>query len=193
MGKRNLEKGTLVIIDMQNDFITGSLANPEAEKIIDPICELIKEWKGNIIATRDTHHYNYLETTEGKKLPVEHCIEETVGWCIEDRIMRALNRPRVDFVDKHDTFALDWSYIRDLNSNIYLVGTCTDICVISNALALKTAYPNKNIIVYENLCAGTTLEKHKAAIEVMMSCQIDIELYKPEIGIRTNKPLMKGE
>ena len=182
MEETNLENPTLIVIDMQNDFITGALANPEAEKLIDPICNLIKVWNGKIIATRDTHNCNYLSTAEGKKLPIEHCIQGTAGWCIEDRIMRALLESPAGYVtDKYDTFAVDWyssSAGTELQGDIYLVGTCTDICVISNALVLKTAYPKKNITVYENLCAGTTPKKHKAAIEVMKSCQIDIATYK---------------
>ena len=174
------KKATLIVIDMQNDFITGALANPDAEKIVDPICELIKGWKGNVIATRDTHGYDYLKTAEGKKLPIEHCIGGTAGWCIEDRIMRALNKTVHHIVDKRDTFALNWnvkSVSDDLPGDIYLVGTCTDICVISNALVLKAMYSYKNIIVYEDLCAGTTPEMHKAAINVMKSCQIDIQTF----------------
>lgn len=175
------KKATLIVIDMQNDFITGALANLDAEKIVDPICELIKGWKGNVIATRDTHGYDYFHTAEGIKLPIEHCIDGTAGWCIEDRIMRALSKVYgKKIVDKHDTFALNWSFgaiHNDLHGDVYIVGTCTDICVISNALVLKAVYPSKNFIVYENLCAGTTPERHKAAIEVMKSCQIDIETY----------------
>lgn len=186
MEKTKLKKATLIIIDMQNDFLTGSLANPDAEKIVDPIGELIKGWKGKIVATRDTHGPDYLETPEGRKLPIKHCIEGTAGWCIEERIARALwNRPKSFVVDKYDTFAVDWSSEplgADLDDDIYLVGTCTDICVISNALVLKAAYPEKNITVYENLCAGTAPERHKAAIEVMKSCQIDIETYKNTEG-----------
>ncbi len=186
MEKTKTKNATLIVVDMQNDFITGALANPDAEKIVGPICELIEGLRGNIIATRDTHRYNYLNTAEGKKLPIEHCIEGTAGWCIEDRIMRAvMSSVTGQVVDKYDTFAGNWfntilgSY---LNDDVYIVGTCTDICVISNALVLKAAYPEKNITVYENLCAGTTPERHKAAIEVMKSCQIDIKTYKGTEG-----------
>lgn len=192
MGKTNSKNATLIVVDMQNDFITGSLANPDAGKIVDPICELIKGWKGNIIITRDTHNYDYLNTAEGKKLPIEHCIEGTAGWCLEDRIMRVVwDRTSSYIVNKRDAFSLDWFHGSAIPAmcvydDIYIVGTCTDICVVSNALVLKSAYPSKNIVVYENLCAGTTPERHKAAIEVMKSCQIDIDLYKPEIETPKN-------
>ena len=181
MENTKTKKATLIIIDMQNDFITGALANPDAEKIVDPICELIKGWKGNIIATRDTHDYNYLNTAEGKKLPIEHCISDTPGWCIEKRIARALGEVTAKkIVNKYNSFGLGWSsnaINNDLREDVYIVGTCTDICVISNALVLKTVYPYKNFIVYEDLCAGTTPEMHKEAINVMKSCQIDILTY----------------
>ena len=174
------KKATLIIVDMQNDFITGSLANPDAEKIVDSICELIKGWSGDIIVTMDVHDEDYLQTAEGKRLPVKHCIAGTKGECLDSRIFSALNNEdplhRRTRTRHKNTFALDWSP-RMLNEDVYIVGTCTDICVISNALVLKSACPENNIIVYENLCAGTTPEKHKAAIEVMKSCQIDIETY----------------
>ena len=181
------KKATSIIIDMQNDFITGSLANPDAERIVDPICELIKGWTGDIIVTMDVHGEDYLQTAEGKKLPVKHCIAGTKGQCLDSRIHSALNQPicvvpNEDPIHRHtrtrykNTFALDWAP-RMLNEDVYIVGTCTDICVISNALVLKSACPENNIIVYENLCAGTTPEMHKAAIDVMKSCQIDIQTY----------------
>ena len=179
------KKATLIIIDMQVDFITGALANPDAERIVDPICELIKGWTGDIIVTMDVHGDDYLQTAEGKKLPVKHCIAGTKGECLDSRIHAALNSP-IHVVPNEDsvyrrtrlknTFALYWSP-RMLNEDVYIVGTRTDISVISNALVLKSACPENNIIVYENLCAGTAPERHKAAIEVMKSCQIDILTY----------------
>lgn len=169
---------TLFVIDMQNDFIYGSLANPEAQKLVDPITKLIETWVGNVYVTRDTHGINYLNTPEGKKLPIEHCIEGTTGWCLPGVIMRAALKHGAMFKDKNK-FGMD-SVPRpeQMHEKIYLVGVCTDICVIVNALMLKDMYPNKQVIVYSNLCAGTTPEKHQAALQVMESCQIDVVEYK---------------
>lgn len=183
MDNKKKRKGTLIIIDMQNDFITGSLANPAAQAIVDPIVDLIGHWAGNVVATRDTHAYNYLTTLEGKKLPIEHCLMNTSGWCIEDRIMRALYERGNHIIDKRNSFAPNWgtnSCGDCLLDDVFIVGTCTDICVISSALVIKSAYPDKNVAVFEDLCAGTTPERHKAAIEVMKSCQIDILTCGPE-------------
>lgn len=166
----------LLIIDMQNDFITGSLANEDAEKIVPSICELIKEWEGPIICTRDTHGPNYLNTPEGQKLPVEHCIKDTAGWCVNDDIQKALRGKNYCYVDK-GTFGFEgWDrYGSTLRkANLYIAGTCTNICVITNALLLKTVYPENQITVLSNLCAGLTPEKHEAALNVMKSCQIDV-------------------
>ena len=166
----------LIIVDMQNDFISGSLANPAAEAIVEPLCYYIKQFKGSIICTRDTHDMNYLNTPEGKKLPVEHCIKDTAGWCVDARIQKALRDRDVCFVNKPTFGSLEW--LNGYNSHlgkcdIYLCGTCTDICVVSNALILKAAYPTAIIYVLPDLCAGLTKEKHLAAINVMNSCQIE--------------------
>lgn len=180
----------LVIVDMQNDFIDGSLANPEAQEIVEPICELIMSKKWNdIVLTMDTHQKNYLKTQEGRRLPVEHCIEGTDGWKLNEEIEFTCNNR---FMLKHMVYPhgplhknsfgyIYWKMFKyDLRKlgdtlNIYIVGTCTDICVISNALILKSTYPEANITVYSNLCAGTTKENHEAALRVMKSCQIDVE------------------
>lgn len=178
MGK----KKTLIIIDMQNDFISGSLANKDAEAIVEPMCEYIKNFKGNIICTRDTHQANYLNTMEGKNLPIEHCIEDTAGHCIDDRILKALRGKDYIVIDKNTFGTLEWgnwisTYLYDNleKCDIEICGTCTDICVISNALILKAMYHEHNISVLANLCAGLTKEKHEAALNVMSSCQIEIK------------------
>lgn len=177
-----MKKNVLVIVDMQNDFITGSLANPDAQRIVKPICDFItkreKPWD-EIIVTRDSHGPTYLSTPEGKKLPVEHCINGTAGWCVEDSIQRALREEGYCYIDKPQFGSLEWTkphfdrYNKE-DVNIYLVGTCTDICVVSNALIMKAAFPKANIIVIGDLCAGLTKEKHEAALEVMRSCQIEV-------------------
>ena len=183
----------LVIIDMQNDFITGSLANKAAEAIVPSIVDEIRPKEtmyayNEIILTRDTHGYDYLKTNEGKHLPVPHCINGTEGWLVDKRIRDALDSVSgycpIDYLDKNTFGTYNWiKYIRQdhlLGSdlNITLCGTCTDICVISNALILKAMYPEANIKVIQNCCAGLTPEKHKAALEVMRSCQIKVSEVK---------------
>lgn len=167
----------LIIVDMQNDFITGSLANADAQAIVGPICEYVKKFDGRIICTQDTHDADYLKTPEGKKLPVEHCIRETAGWCIHDDIQKALRGKIVRYIDKPTFGSLEWckdslNWLNDCD--IIICGTCTDICVVSNALILKAACPKANITVLSELCAGLTKEKHEAALEVMRSCQIEV-------------------
>lgn len=170
----------LVVVDMQNDFISGSLGTPEAQAIVKNVVAKIKGWDGTIVATKDTHFKNYLETREGKYLPVEHCIKDTDGWYINDEIVKALNeadesRP-VYFTDK-PTFGSvvlpDYALANHFDY-IELVGLCTDICVISNALLLKAYLPAADIAVDASCCAGVSPELHKAALNVMRSCQIDI-------------------
>ena len=164
-----------VIIDMQNDFCTGSLANKAAVDIIPNIVEKAKELKEKgykIIATRDTHQPNYLETQEGKNLPVTHCIEGTPGWKVVDEIA-----PLVDtYVDKPSFGFNAWEefFIDEFNDTpeaIEMCGTCTAICVASNFAVLKATYPEIPITVYENLCACLTPETHNAAITVMKTQQ----------------------
>lgn len=166
-------KKLLVIVDMQNDFVTGSLANPEAEKIIPGIVELINKWDGDIIFTQDTHYDDYLDTQEGKKLPIKHCLDGKWGWQIVKELDPFHNYRYI----KKETFgysglANEIGYAYD---NIYFCGTCTDICVISNAIILKSAMPESRIIVLKDLCAGTTKENHENALKAMAQCQIDIE------------------
>jgi len=171
----------LIVVDMQNDFLTGSLANPDALALVPKIRNLMKsaDWT-SIIMTQDTHSYNYLNTPEGCKLPVPHCIEGTVGWCIDESLYRTLKTETLGITVKKNTFGANWDdpYLEQVfgtdPNKIVLVGTCTDICVVTNALLLKTRFPRADIVVYEDLCAGSTQEKHKAALEVMKSCQINV-------------------
>lgn len=170
----------LVIIDMQNDFITGSLANKEAEKILPRISKMIQEFDGKIIFTRDTHDSRYLETNEGKHLPVKHCMKGTLGHQIHRDL---LGWRDAEVVDKN-TFGninilkgiKDCSYgINRSDIEIHIVGTCTDICVVSNAIILKTEFPESKIIVHKKCCAGMDKKGHNAALLVMERCQIEIE------------------
>lgn len=190
-------KNILVVIDCQNDFISGSLANEEAKKKVPTIANKIRHFSGDaIFVTRDTHFKNYLETREGVNLPVEHCVKDTWGWQIEDNIQAALTDAKlrnvnVVYIDK-PTFGsfdlvgaidnllhtVDEVTNEDIieESNIEFMGFCTDICVVSNAMLVKAAlYENANITVNANCCAGVTPDTHKAALTTMKMCQINVE------------------
>ena len=180
-------KNILVIVDAQNDFIDGALGSEEAKSRIANISNKIKSFTdGVIITTQDTHQENYLETKEGKALPVAHCIQYSQGWGINIEvaasiIAKAAIDPSVsyDSVTKPTFGSTELmekiaSYVGDEEFNITFVGFCTDICVVSNALILKALYPDTIISVKENCCAGLSPEKHNAAIETMKSCQVNV-------------------
>ena len=170
----------LVCVDLQNDFVTGSLANPAAEKIINPIKERIeaaRENKEMVIFTQDTHDVDYLETLEGQKLPVEHCIYGTEGWEIVDELKDeaalCVLKPTFmgfDLINRIETVAAAMNE----DVEIEVCGTITSICVVSIALMLRGAFRNSKIVVNSNLCADITPEGHAAALTVMQNCQIDI-------------------
>ena len=171
----------LVVVDMQNDFITGALANKKAEEIVPKIAEYVKQFEGVVIFTKDTHTSDYLETMEGKNLPVEHCIAGTEGWELHSDLLAACEgRERSCFIFNKPTFgyASELSdFIKELKqpiTEVQVCGTCTDICVVSNVLGLKEHMSETKISVIENMCAGLNEEKHNAAIEVMKSCQVNI-------------------
>lgn len=169
-------KKILVVVDMQKDFIDGALGTKEAEAIVDCVAETIKCFAGEVIFTRDTHNENYLETQEGRNLPVPHCIQGTDGWQL-DRKLECLRTDSMKIFDKptFGSMALA-AYLKaqeDLES-VTLVGLCTDICVISNALLIKAALPETEIRVIEKCCAGVTPQSHKNALEAMKMCQIKI-------------------
>lgn len=164
----------LIVIDMQNDFISGTLGTPEAQAIVPNVKKKIEEYKSRgdeIIFTRDTHRVNYLETNEGKHLPVEHCINGTWGWIIADEV----NYPEYKHINKPNFGYPLWNiYLEDDIGDIEIVGLCTDICVVSNALILKAIFPEANITVDAGCCAGVTPESHKAALTTMKTCQINV-------------------
>lgn len=166
-------KKVLIVIDMQNDFISGALKNPDAEAIVPALAQTIEAFDGDIIATRDTHANDYLSTSEGKYLPVSHCIKGTHGWEIEATLARALEKRNAKLLDKPTFGFLDWNGLEKYDEAI-LTGTCTDICVVSNALILKAKYPNLRLKVIPSLCAGTSKENHEAALKVMACCQTEI-------------------
>lgn len=168
---------TLIIVDMQVDFISGSLANVEAQKIIPNMKNFIKEFEGDIICTRDTHYSDYLETQEGKNLPIYHCQYGTEGWELDENIWQVVKEKPNFIVINKDTFGDISAICEELDpytDEIYLCGVCTDICLISIGLNLKARYPEIKMYCIADLCAGLTPEKHAAALEVMKSCQIEV-------------------
>ena len=171
-------KKTIIVVDMQNDFVTGSLGTKEACKTVPVIEKLLKENQGNqIIFTQDTHHEDYLSTSEGKMLPVEHCMKGTKGWEIIPELKEWTHQAIMVEKPTFGSLKLPQLISQNQPEQIVLVGVCSDICVISNALILKAYFPETPIIVYENACAGVTPDKHQAAIETMKSCQIDVQTY----------------
>ena len=164
---------TLIVVDMQNDFIDGALGTKEAEAIVQKVADKIKTFRkegAQIIFTRDTHQTNYLETPEGRNLPVEHCIEGSEGW----EISKELEVLPEDEVINKVTFGYVWSKDMIKGDEIEIVGLCTDICVISNALVLKAVLPETPITVDSSCCAGVTPQSHNNALEAMKMCQISI-------------------
>lgn len=164
-------KKTLIVVDMQNDFIDGSLGTKEAQAIVGKVKDKIKRYqenRGEIIFTRDTHTKDYLNTNEGKHLPVEHCIAGTEGWRIAD----GLEITDAVYIDKPSFGYMDWKHY-DLEE-VEIVGLCTDICVVSNALIIKATYPEINVTVDASCCAGVTPETHKAALDTMKMCQVNV-------------------
>lgn len=168
------KKEVLIIVDMQNDFVTGSLANKDAELMIPKMIMKLKKNKKDLIFTMDTHNKDYLKTQEGKNLPIEHCIKDTKGWHIIPQLAEFLGKAK--YIAEKDTFG-GFSLVtltKDYDT-IEFIGVCTDICVIANALMLKMFYPEKEIIVDKKCCAGTTKANHNAALKVMKSCQVTIK------------------
>lgn len=174
----------LAVIDMQNDFIDGALGTKEAEAIVPAVAEYIRGFDGKVIATRDTHGEDYLDSAEGQKLPVVHCVKGTKGWELRGEIREALDkRGESTVIDKPTFGSVELGeYVKHLDEakgsgpieEITVIGLCTDICVISNALLLKAYLPEVPIRVIESCCAGVTPQSHEQAIEAMKMCQIEI-------------------
>lgn len=167
----------LIVVDMQNDFVHGVLGSAEAQAIVPNVVKKIRSVgaEDKVILTRDTHYADYMNSLEGKYLPVEHCIKGTEGWQF---IPELLDLKADGVVNKYTFGCRDWPEIFELEDidilEFELCGVCTDICVVSNALALRMFYPDVKITVDASCCAGVTPEKHKAALEVMKSCQIEV-------------------
>lgn len=166
----------LIVIDMQNDFIDGSLGTPEAVAIVPGVREriekAIKEGE-RVLFTMDTHGEDYLSTQEGKKLPVRHCIKGTWGHELSDSL-KDFADDRDKIIEKHTFGSAALPLAVQRFDEMTLIGLCTDICVIANAILLKTYFPEKKIIVDASLCAGVTPASHRNALEAMKMCQIDI-------------------
>ena len=164
----------LLVIDLQNDFIDGALGNKDNDKIVKPIESLVENFDGEVIFTRDTHDENYLESLEGSHLPVKHCIKNSKGWQIK------IDTKNHKIIDKPSFGSYELvEYLKKLNEkekikNIYMVGICTDICVLSNAILIKNALLNTEVTVIEDLCKATNEKNHKIALEAMKSCQVNI-------------------
>ena len=178
----------LVVVDMQNDFIDGALGTAEAKAIVDNVVKRIKESKDELILfTKDTHQEDYLETKEGQKLPVAHCIEGTKGWQINEKVKKAWAENCSTVVStklRENTFCKPvfgsvelvefLKFYGCILEEIELVGVCTDICVISNAIMIKNTLPDTEVRVNASCCAGVTPESHQEALNVMKMCQIDV-------------------
>ena len=173
-------KNILVVVDIQNDFVDGALGTPEAVAIIDNAVEKIKTFDGEIIVTFDTHTEDYLKTSEGEKLPVEHCIKGTDGWKLNGKIAEALKSKEYICVKKPTFGSVELpeiikNTVRNDAFSVELIGLCTDICVVSNALLIKANFPEMRISVDSSCCAGVTPESHNAALLTMKMCQIDVK------------------
>ena len=168
----------LVVVDMKNDFIDGSLGTKEAQEILPQVAEKVRGFDGRIVFTRDTHEEDYLHTQEGRKLPVKHCIRNTDGWQIHETLQpfcsgQPVNKATFGSVELGKQMAA-WNQEEPITS-IELVGLCTDICVISNALLLKAFLPETEIVVDAACCAGVTPESHERALAAMEACQIAVK------------------
>ncbi len=176
------EKKFLVVVDMQKDFIDGSLGTQEAQEMTPDAVKRIRECKAEgytLIATLDTHEENYMDTAEGKKLPVPHCIRGTEGWALTPAVAGALEGKHWTAVEKKTFGSVDLPGLIGQAAggedfSIELLGLCTDICVVSNALLLKASFPEVPIAVRADCCAGVTPASHEAALTTMRFCQIDI-------------------
>ncbi len=171
----------LIVVDMQNDFIDGALGTPEAQAIVDNVVSKVRDFDGKVIFTLDTHHPDYPSTQEGKRLPVQHCIRETHGWHLEDRLEALREEHNLPAMEKPTFGSTELAQLlcRENETqpieSIELVGLCTDICVVSNALILKAFMPEVAILVDAQCCAGVTPQAHDAALATMESCQIDVK------------------
>lgn len=173
-------KKFLVVVDMQKDFVDGALGSREAVAIVPAVVKKIESFDGEIFVTYDTHFENYMQTSEGKHLPVPHCIKGTDGWQLNNDVENALSGKKFTKVEKNTFGSVDLPKLIEQAADgvdfaVELIGLCTDICVVSNALLIKATFPEAPIAVDAGCCAGVTPQAHEAALATMASCQITIE------------------
>ena len=164
----------LIVVDMQNDFIDGTLGTPEAVAILPYVKERIESFDGKVLFTRDTHFEDYESTQEGKNLPVRHCIKDTDGWQIHPLLEPLRKTPAIDKITFGSKDLIEILSHEEEIESITFLGLCTDICVISNAMLVKAFYPEIPLYVDAKGCAGVTPESHKNALAAMKTCQITV-------------------
>ena len=172
-------KKILVVVDMQKDFVDGALGTKEAVAIVPNVVEKINAFDGEIFVTYDTHFENYMQSAEGRKLPVAHCIKGTDGWQLDKAVQSALEKKQYTAVEKLTFGSVDLperikKAVGEEEFTIEVIGLCTDICVVSNALILKANFPECEIMVDSKCCAGVTPKTHEDALSTMKMCQIDV-------------------
>ena len=173
-------KNLLIVVDMQKDFVDGALGTAEAVAIVDNVVKKIESFDGDIIVTYDTHGENYMQTKEGENLPVPHCIKGSDGWRLDSKVQAALDKREYKIIEKPTFGSIELPEYIKANYNpsklcIELIGLCTDICVVSNALLLKANFLETSISVDASCCAGVTVESHNAALTTMKMCQIEVK------------------
>ena len=171
----------LIVVDMQKDFVDGALGTEEARAIVPEVVKKVREFDGKVIFTKDSHKENYSRTQEGKKLPVPHCMEGSEGWELIEPLDKLQKQAGAVIYDK-PTFGsvaladdLKKEYDKGVIKEVELIGVCTDICVVSNALLIKANMPELTVKLDASCCAGVTVEKHEAALETMRSCQVEVQ------------------
>ena len=172
-------KQFLIVVDMQKDFVDGALGSAGAQAIVPAVAEKIRSFDGEIIVTYDTHEDDYMTTREGRFLPVPHCIRDTDGWQLNDAVAEALSDRAYTVVEKPTFGAVTLPEVveqlaGDEEFTVELIGLCTDICVVSNAMLLKAAFPEADMSVDAACCAGVTPASHQAALTTMSCCQITV-------------------
>lgn len=172
-------KKVLIVVDMQKDFVDGALGSAEAVAIVDNVVKKIESFDGDVIVTYDTHPENYMETQEGKNLPVPHCIKGTDGWKLDDKVQAVLDKRAYKAIEKPTFGSTELPEYIKANYNpegieIELIGLCTDICVVSNALLMKANFLETKVSVDATCCAGVTPDSHNAALLTMKMCQVNV-------------------
>ncbi len=172
-------KNFLIVVDMQKDFVDGALGSAEAQAIVPAVVEKIRSFAGEIIVTYDTHEEDYMDTREGRFLPVPHCIRDTEGWQLNAAVAEALSDRAYTVVEKPTFGAVTLPEVVEQLAGgeaftVELIGLCTDICVVSNAMLLKAAFPETDMTVDAACCAGVSPESHQAALTTMACCQISV-------------------